>query len=117
MKNFLLPIGVDMKRIAILSVLAAASILAGLLPTKAQNIDNSLGRNPGRPSGEAPTLDSSVAVFYPPAEVPPKTCVYNNVIHSAGARICVGYDLATCTEAGTWDISEKGARDATRCNR
>jgi hypothetical protein len=117
MKNFLLPTEVDMKRIAILSVLAGASILASPHPTKAQTMDNSLGRSPGRLSGDTHTPDSSVAVFYPPVEVPPKTCVYNNVIHSAGARICVGYDLATCTETGTWDISEKGARDAPRCNR
>jgi len=106
-----------MKRMAVLSILSVVSVLAGLPPTQAQNMDSPSGRSHARQSGDGAMTDSGAMVLYPPVEVPPKTCVYNNIIHSAGARICVGYDLATCTEAGTWDISEKGARDAPRCNR
>jgi hypothetical protein len=104
-----------MKHIAVVGVLTVVSTLAGA--TQAQNMDFPSRRSPSLPSGNDAMTDHGIIGFYPPAEVPPKTCVHNNVIHSAGARLCVGYDLATCTEAGTWDISEKGARDAPRCNR
>jgi hypothetical protein len=105
-----------MKHTFVMTILAAVSILAGPSSTQAQNMDSPSGRSPLPQSGNG-SLVGGIIGFYPPSEVPAKTCVYNNVIHSAGARICVGYDLATCTQAGTWDISEKGARDAPRCNR
>jgi hypothetical protein len=106
-----------MKYMTVLSILAAVSTLADPSSTQAQDRGSPSGRSSlPQPSNEF-FVGSGGIGFYPPSEVPPKTCVYNNVIHSAGARICVEYDLATCTQAGTWDISEKGARDAPRCNR
>ena len=106
-----------MKHTFVFTILAVVSILAGPSFTQAQNMDSPSGRSPLPQSGNGSLVGGGIIGFYPPSEVPAKTCVYNNVIHSAGARICVGYDLATCTQAGTWDISEKGARDAPRCNR
>jgi hypothetical protein len=100
-----------MKQPLVLHVLISLVILSG--SAWAQGTDNQSGRN-STPLG---VTASGVIELYPPSEVPPKTCVYNNIIHSSGARICVGFDLATCTENGTWDSSEKGSRDSPRCNR
>jgi len=103
-----------MKKMAALQVLVVLAALAG--PAQAQDMDDQSGQDTPLPSGSNMARGLGYVVVFP-EEVPPGTCVYNNFIHSMGARICVGYDLATCTEGGAWDHSEQGAKDAQRCSR